>query len=192
MLKANFLGIKDLAARIEKAPEKLRKEIGTEIRLAGDMFRDLAIKDAPADVGGGAGLRGSISSKMTNPLTVEVVVGKETGPWMEFGTKRKFRAIPGIDASVYKGKGTGSAEDALRNITAWVKRKGIKFQSAATFKSGKRAGQQKNLTLEQTGWLVFHFIMLNGVNPHPFFFKQIPIVRKEVIARIEKLLTGIV
>lgn len=89
--------------------------------------------------------------------------------FLEFGTRKKFKAIPGVEAPKYT-KGDGTAEQALEAIKAWVKRKNIRIESAAKYKSGKRAGQNKMLTQEETAHLIFHYIMLNGIKPQPFFF----------------------
>jgi hypothetical protein len=67
-------------------------------------------------------------------------------------------------------KSSGTAEQALTFITAWVKRKGIRFESASVFKSGKKAGKNKLLSYEETAYFIFHHIMLVGIKPRPFFF----------------------
>jgi hypothetical protein len=188
MVKVNLVGFKQFQDLLKKAPERLVQDLDGEVKLAAENFRDLAVKDAPKDRAGGSGLSGSIVVKNPNTLTWEVVVQKDYAPYLEFGTKLNFRAIPGIDSSVYKGKGKGTAEQALESIKAWVKRKGIKFQSAGTFRTGKKKGQNKNLTLEQTAYIIFHFIMLRGIKAQPFFFKQIPIVRRDFFRRVRERL----
>jgi len=187
MVKVKLIGFKQFENILKQAPEKLKTELEGEVKLAAENFRDLAVKDAPKNTGS-AGLSGSITVKNVNTLQWEVVVGAKYAPYMEFGTKRKFTPIAGINSAPYKGKGTGTAEQALESITKWVKAKGIKFGSAATFKSGKKKGQNKNLTLEQTAYIIFHFIMLNGVKAQPFFFKQIPIVRRDFFRRVRERL----
>src|SRR5688572_21918095 len=172
MVKVKLVGFKQFENILKQAPEKLKTELEGEVKLAAENYRDLAVRDAPKNTGS-AGLSGSITVKNVNTLAWEVVVGAEYAPYMEFGTKQNFRAIPGVDSSPYRGKGKGTAEQALESIKKWVRLKGIKFQSAGTFKSGKKKGQNKNLTLEQTAYIIFHFIMLRGVKAHPFFFKQI-------------------
>jgi len=186
MVKVNLVGFKQFQDLLKKAPQRLVKDLDGEVKLAAENFRDLAVKDAPKDRAGGSGLSGSIVVKNPNTLTWEVVVQKDYAPYLEFGTKLNFRAIPGIDSSVYKRKGTGTAEQALESIKAWVKRKGIKFQSAGTFKSGAKKGQNNNLTLEQTAYIIFHFIMLRGIKAQPFFFKQIPLVRRDFFRRVRE------
>ena len=191
MVKVKLVGFKQFENLLKQAPERLKTELEGEVKLAAENYRDLAVKDAPKNTGT-AGLSGSITVKNTNQLTWEVVVGAKYAPYMEFGTKGKFTPIPGVNSSPYMGKTGGTAEQALESIKKWVKAKAIRFQSAGTYKTGKKKGQNKNLTLEQTAHLIFHFIMLNGVKAQPFFFKQIPIVRRDFFRGVRNVLKNFI
>src|SRR5688572_4878521 len=145
MLKANFLGLKELEGRIAKAPDKLRKEIGARIQLAGERFAELAKKDLSSGVltKPTGFLAGSIRPFKVSELSVAVIAGKHYAPYVEWGTITKVQVPSELADYAMQFKGRG---------------------------------------LRKNG----------GMFPRPFFFKQVPIVRKETIAKIETILTGIV
>ena len=143
MVKVNTIGFKELEAKLKNAPANLRKEIGAEIQFAAERFTELAVKDAPANVAGGIGLRGSIRPVKVAELTSEVAVHKEYAPYVEWGTITRVQ-VPSELASY-----------------------AIQFKGRGIRKNG-------------------------GMFPQPFFFKQIPIVRKETIAHIENILQNLV
>jgi len=186
MINVNIVGYKQFQDSLKKMPSTLRKEVGARVKASADQFRDLAIKDAPADVGF---LRSQITVKPIDELKYEVVSGSEYSAPMEFGTKGKFQPIPGIDASEFKGKPTGGTfQEMLKNIEAWVKRKGIAgtYSVKTKRRTGNKATQQSQN--KQLAYLIARSILNNGVTPHPFFFKQIPIVRRDLFRKIRNIL----
>lgn len=203
MINVNLVGFKQFTDTVNKLPITLRKEVSTSVRAAADRFRGEAIKAAPADVGF---LRSQITVKPIDELKYEVVSGSSYSAYMEFGTKSKFKAIPGIDASEFKGKGTGDYYDFLNNILNWVKRKGLhteglqqsfgsdqeRFLSLTERNKARKKRGLKRITkdksLERTAAAIAYFIMKHGVKPHPFFFKQIPIVRRDAFRNIRNIL----
>ena len=190
MVKVKLDFPKGLKDKIDKAPKKLRKEINDAIVLSGERFTELAVKDCPGDTGF---LSGSIRPTKLGEAMVEVAVHKEYGAYMEFGTKSRFKPIEGVDASVYKGKGTGDYFDFLNNILDWVKRKGIGMGTLSETNAVRRRFKQKTVTkkdrLLDVAQAIANSISRHGVKPHPFFFKQIPIVKKETIDNIENILS---
>jgi hypothetical protein len=169
MIKVNLVGFKEFQTTMKKLPTELKKEVGTRVRSSAEQFRDLAIKDAPADVGI---LRALITVKPIDELTYEVVSGSEYSAPMEFGTKTKFIPIPGIDSSEFKGKPTGGTWlKFIQNINNWTKRKGITGKSAP--------------------FLIARSIVKFGVRPHPFFFRQIPIVRRDFFRKFRNILKDV-
>jgi hypothetical protein len=165
MVKVNLIGFDRLLKRIEVAPANLKKEIGAEIQFAAEDFRERAIIDAPADVGF---LRGQITVNKLGELTAEVISGSKYSAPMEFGTKTKFQPIPGIDAGQFKGQPAGGTwKDFVANIKNWVRRKGIPATAA---------------------YPITRSIYRFGVKPHPFFFKQIGSVRKQLLRRVLNVL----
>lgn len=167
MAKVNLIGFKELQRKIAKAPDVLKQEIGAEVHGAAFEFQQLAFKDAPADVGT---LKSQITFKPTGELSAEVVSGSEYSAPMEFGTKGNFRAIEGIDSAPFKGQPSGGTwQEFIQNIKNWTKRKGI----------------------DAPPYVIAQSIIKKGVKPHPFFFKQIAPVKKELVGRIENILKDV-
>lgn len=164
MVKVNLVGFKQFQETIKKLPVELKKEVGAEIQFAAEDFRAKAIRDAPADVGF---LRSQITVLKTGEMSAEVVSGSKYSAPMEFGTKTKFVPIAGIDSSQFKGQPKGSWLDFISNIKNWTKRKGIPVSAA---------------------YLIARSIFKYGVKPHPFFFKQIGPVRRDLFRNIRNVL----
>jgi len=165
MVKVNLVGFKQFQDKFKKLPAELQKEIGVQVHFAAEDFRDRAIVDAPADT---SFLRGKISVKKTGELSAEVVSGSKYSAPMEFGTKSKFTPIPGIDSSQFRGQPTGGSWlQFISNIKNWVKRKGLPANSA---------------------YLIARSIFKFGVKPHPFFFKQIAPVRRDLFRNVRNVL----
>jgi hypothetical protein len=104
MVKVNVIGFKELESKLKNLPVTLRKEVGAEIQFAGERFTELARKDVAKDTGQ---LAGSIRPVRTSELSVEVVVGKEYAPYVEWGTITRVQ-VPSELASYaaqFKGKG---------------------------------------------------------------------------------------
>lgn len=190
--KIQLKGIERLLDRIQKAPMKIKLEISREL-LAGaeDIVRN-AIRDAPVDEGG---LRRGISLEKKDDLNFKVVSAAEYSPFVEWGTRKKVSVPAELSsyAQTFKGaKGSGTRAEALKAITGWVRRKGIRFDSSKTFKSGKKKGQKKKLTIAETALIIFYSIMVNGVKPQPYFFKnyfeQAPIIVKRIEAVLNRVI----
>ena len=184
-LKVSLNGFKELKERLSKS--NLQKEVNAELEKGAERMRAGAINDAPFGAGGllrgGIGVEGSGNG-------FRVFSNASYSGYVEFGTKKKVSVPAGLEsvAAELRGKGGGTAEQALKSIMEWVRLKGIRIESAATFKSGKKQGHNKQLTVEQTAYIIFHFIMLNGIKPHPFFFKQLDKFRPEIIKNVENVL----
>jgi hypothetical protein len=163
-------GIADVIKNINAYGAKTQALIHAELKASVQSMVRNAKKAAPKDMGA---LAGGINYKEVNKTLFEYFSQSEYSVYNEFGTKH-YRKIPpevqklGIQFSITKG--TGTAEQALNFIAAWAKRKGIRFESATVQKSGKKAGKNKLLSYEQTAYIIFHFIMIHGIKPRPFFF----------------------
>ena len=169
MVKVNLVGFKQFQDKFKKLPAELQKENGAEIQFAGEEFREKAIVDAPADVGF---LRGQITVKKISEMTAEVVSGSKYSAPMEFGTKSKFRPVIGVNADQFKGQPSGGTWlEFISNIKNWVKRKGLPANSA---------------------YLIARSIYRHGVKPHPFFFKQIAPVRRDLFRNVKNVLKDLV
>lgn len=99
-------------------------------------------------------LKGSIRNEKSKH-GYKVVVGAEYGPYVEFGTGKKFNAPQEfLDlAAQFKGKKTGSYEEALRSIGDWLRRKGVNPKE-----------------IETTAKQVFFIVLANGLEPRPFLY----------------------
>lgn len=181
MFKINTTGFQDLIKRLEKAPESLALKVDEAFGFAAKEFVDRAKRDAPKDTGN-SGLTGQISFRREKEMRYNIFSASRYAGYLEFGTKRNFVPIPGFEkeAAELKGLSSGTAEEAIQNITQWVKRKGIRFESASKYKSGKKAGQNRLLTIEQTAWIIWHFININGIKAQPYFFKQVAIAEGQL------------
>lgn len=172
-------GIAEIQDRLRKASGRLVVDADGVLQRNTQIIARNAMRDAPTDEGR---LKGAISASRVKQLEHEVVSPVNYSPFIEWGTKRKAKVPAELQsyAQQFKGLKTGSAKEALAAIMGWVRRKGIKFDSA-----GKTAkGKTKKLTIEQTAYIIFHFIMINGISPKPFFFKnfdkQQPIILGDV------------
>jgi hypothetical protein len=184
-------GIEKLRADLNKLPAILQKEIGAEIENGGKTFVDLAKKDlASSRRGNDEGiLLGSISYLKLDPLNIQVIAGAYHAPFIEFGTKARFRAIPGVDASQFRANGSNKdGKGFYDNILRWVKRKGI--TGTYSIKTRKRTGRKVDQQIEdeQTAFAIYLSIMRHGISPSPFFFKQMAPVEKQLITRIKTIL----
>lgn len=187
MVNVQLKGWEQVRSALRLLPEKLQKEVDIEMRDEAYRIEAAAKRDAPADQGT---IRQDILVKRYGLAKYSVVSGAMHAGYMEFGTKKKFRAPsdPFAQKAAQMLKGPGSSKGEFReNILRWTRRKGIRFQSAGSFKSGKRKGQNKTLTFEQTGYIIYHFIALNGISGKPYLFKQFnPQKRADFLARTER------
>lgn len=185
-IKISTTGLAELIRKLATAPKEIQREVEAKLEDAASSFVARAKRDAPKDVGF---LAGQINFAKTGPMKYDIASQSAYAGYLEFGTKKKFQNIPGFEdvAAQLKGTGTGSADDALKNIKAWVRRKGIRFQSAGTFKSGKKKGQNKDLSAETTAYIIFHFIMLNGIKAQPYFFKQVEPMIKQLETSLQNI-----
>lgn len=179
MFKIKTTGFDDLLRQLEKAPDKIVKKVDGVFENNGKEYVARAKRDAPKDTGF---LTGEISYRKEKEMRYNIFSSSKYAGYLEFGTKRNFKPIPGFEkeAAELKGLSSGSAEEAIENITQWVKRKGIRFESASKVKSGKKAGQNRLLTVEQTAWIIWHFININGIKAQPYFFKQVAIAEGQL------------
>lgn len=193
-----FKGLKEAQAMFKNIPVKLIEAINDELETGAVHIVTTAKKLAPMDIGH---LASSISSYKVKDLEYQVSVNAFYAPYVEFGTgKYAASYVAGLPsdwqtyAAKFRGKNSsaGGADKFFENILRWVKAKGIRFESAATFKSGKRQGQNKLLTFEQTAYFIFHYILLNGIRPQPFlypaFINHQPEIEAGIITAVRKLL----
>lgn len=184
MFKVKVTGMADLKAEFASMAKELPDIVSGELETMSQEWVKLAKTDAPADQGA---LRGSITYYPAGPMKYEIVAQKFYAPFMEFGTKGKYQPIPGTEsiAAEFKGYKGGDFMELLRMIVRWVKRKGI--TGTYSVKTRRRTGNKINQFAEDysAAWPIAMSILKNGVNPHPFFFKQMHIVWPKMVRNVE-------
>lgn len=174
-----------MKAQFTSASKDLGEIVSAEVQAAAADFVAGAVQDAPVDQGA---LKGSISYYMDGEFNAVLVAQKFYAPFIEFGTKGKYKAIPGTEkiAAAFKGYKGGDFMELLRMIVRWVNRKGISGQYSV--KTRKRIGSKVNQLAEDysVAWPIALSILRNGVSPHPYFFKQQETVWPQMITRIER------
>jgi hypothetical protein len=184
MFKVKVTGLAGLKAEFASMAKELPDIVSGELETMSQEWVKLAKTDAPADQGA---LRGSITYYPAGPMKYEIVAQKFYAPFMEFGTKGKYTPIPGTEAiaAEFKGYKGGDFMELLRMIVRWVKRKGI--TGTYSVKTRKRSGNKINQFAEDysAAWPIAMSILKNGVNPHPFFFKQMHIVWPKMVRNVE-------
>lgn len=196
MLKVSFIGLDQYSRRIQNASKNIRPLIDGEIQAAGMMFRDGAKRDLISqggDSGGGAGLLGAITYTKLGESMCEISAEKFYAPFIEFGTKGKYRPIPGFEdvAALSKGVKRGNWLQFIESIKAWVKRKGIVATYSVKTQRRQKFNKGEADRTEQAAWAIALSIYKNGIAPTPFFFKQVTPVRNELYKRIEAVLNGL-
>mgnify|MGYP006281460533 FL=1 len=190
MIKVNVIGLDALKAQIASASQEVKNEIDGELNAAAMEFVGLAKRDLQSQGGDRGFLVRSITSKRIDNLLYQVSASEFYAPFIEFGTKSKFNPYPGTEefAAQYKGaKGSGAIKlfDAIK---AWVIRK--KIGATYNIKTRRKVRQTKD-EINTITYLIARSIYKYGISPKPFFFKQIPIVRKNLTTRVNAILNGI-
>lgn len=187
MFKVRITGMNGLKAEFASASDKIEKITATEVRAMAQDWVAGAQRDAPVDE---ATLKRLITYEQVSSLTYRVVSQAQYSPFMEFGTKGKYRPIPGTEAiaAQFKGFKGGDFMQLLRAIVRWVRRKGI--TGTYSVKTKRRTGNKINQFAEDysAAWPIALSILKHGVSPHPFFFKQGDIVWPQMVRRIEQQL----
>ena len=192
MISAKLIGLDDYLARIKQASKDIQAEVAAEIQLAGIEFRDHAKRDLVAQRGDTGGLLGSINTTIDNAFNVTVSAGKYYAPFIEFGTKGKYRLIPGTEAiaAQYKGFKRGNIDEFFLAILDWVKRKGLADRKTRGLPTG-RVRKAKDVDAYDAAFAIMMSILKKGIAPTPFFFKQITPVKARLEKRLETILNGL-
>lgn len=188
MIKVDLIGFDVYTRRINAAKSEIQEEVSAEIRLGGAKFVEGAKRDLINQGGDTGGLLNSIKNVSLDRFATEPRADKFYAAFIEFGTKGKYRPIPGVDPSEFKGIKRGNWKEFIEQIKAWVKRKGI----GATYSvKTRRKNRQTKDEIEGIAYMIARSIYRNGINPKPFFFKQIGPVKSHIRERLEKILNGL-
>lgn len=164
-LNVKLQGFDELKKRLEQAIKKVPAEVDAELEAASQQMREGAIRDAPADQGI---LRAEIQSAKLSFLNHGIFSNALYSGYMEFGTKSNVEIPPGLEdvASELQGKSVGSL-NAKEAIFQWCKRKGID---------------------PKLWYPIFIKIMVQGIKPHPFFFRQIDVAGPQLIKNVQNII----
>lgn len=186
MFKVKLTGLTGQIKEFASASKKLETIVSQELEGMATDFVAGAVRDAPVDEGR---LKGSIGYSGSG-MKYEVFAATYYAPFMEFGTKGKYRPIPGTEAiaAQFKGYKRGDIKAMFKAIAEWVRRKGITGRYSV--KTRRRVGNKKQQADENAAaaWPIMLSILRNGVSPQPFFFKQQDIVWPAMIRRVEQRL----
>lgn len=177
--------------RLINASTKLQEDVQAEVEAAAIEFVGLAKRDLASQGGNTGTLLRSISYAQETPYSYKVSANAFYAPFIEFGTKRKYNPYPGTEefAAQYRGKvNQGNWIDMLMSIYQWVKRKGIGVTYNIKTRRKNRQTADQKLAI---AYAITMSILRNGINPKPFFFKQIPIVMGNLTKRINLIMDGI-
>lgn len=184
LIKISAPGIAQVLKDLDSFEAKTKALIHAELKASMQTIVRNAKREAAKDMGA---LASGVDYKEVNPTLFEYFSQLGYSAFLEFGTRRRVKIPPEVQKlgiQINYQKQTGTVEQALKSITAWVKRKGIRFDSASLTKSGKSKGKNKKLSYETTAWFIFHHIMINGIKPKPFFFpallNETPLLQKRL------------
>lgn len=182
-------GVQAAIDKLQKTGGEIAKEIDMEIASGTQRMAKVAKVNAPADMGD---LRRKISARPVKFLSYELVAQTDYAAYVEFGTKSKFDNSISDEAKAaaaqFKGKGRGDLKAMERNLTAWVRRKGL----AGTYsvKTKKRTGNKANQAKEdkQVARAIMFYILKYGIKPQPYFFPAYYSEKPKLIAQITNIL----
>lgn len=160
-------GFDQFAAKLKTLPVVVRKEVGGETLEAVRHWADLSRRMAPKDQGR---LVNAIAYSKTGELSSQLTCNALQAPYMEWGTKTYVHVPAELSAyaSQFIGKGVKGARFALQKaLYAWMDRVGIPVEFQ---------------------WVTYIRIVTRGVKPHPFFFPPKPIVQKEFISNVKRII----
>lgn len=178
-------GIKNVVNRIKAYPEKIKTEVDGIMAEESLGMAAKNVNDAPVDE---SFLRQSISSERKGEMHYNVSASIGYAPFIEFGTKRKFRnPYPTIDPSQFKGKGgSANGKGFYDEILAWVRRKG--FASTKTKSGARSRSLDSRIAEEQAAYAIYVHILRHGTKPHPFFFKHYFTATQNIIKKVRAVI----
>jgi hypothetical protein len=163
MFTFQIKGLGNLFKTLNNYPKQVRKDVGNEMKAAAQEMAFGAKRDAPNDTGF---LHGGISVVVKDHLNYEVVSRMDYSAFVEFGTRGKTRVPAGLENYAAQFRGQGDALKAREMIYEWCRRKGI----------------------DPTLWYpIYVSLMVRGVTPHPFFFKQFGPAKNNLMRNLKKI-----
>lgn len=162
-LKFKIEGINRIRTVLDKQFKSITGEMAQEIQDSMSNMELKALQDAPTDQGL---LKAGISVQKIDELTYDLICQVGYAPFIEFGTRLKVQIPSELQAIAGQFRGAKSEGDAKKMIYDWCKRKGI----------------------EESGWYpIYRSIMINGIRPRPFFFKQLEAEKPNLIKNLKRI-----
>jgi hypothetical protein len=191
-------GLKEIQVQIKTYTKELEKRADEIIEDNVRQMVQRAKRDAPKDFGT---LQNSITAKKISPSNWAMVAQAAHAVYIEFGTKGRYRPIPGVDPKEFKAPGDkNTGKGFYDSILDWVKRNGIAGTYSTGYlryekgskKKGRRLGSSldKQLEDEQAAFAIYLSIMRHGIKPHPFFFKQQEEQEKKLYKDLQDLINN--
>lgn len=186
MIRITTIGLDKMIDSLNKAPKKIQSEVSQEIAVAAAEFEAGSVKNLISQGGDTGTLAKSIGKKQETPFAWDVFVGAYYAPFIEFGTKGKYKNPLGVEVPAYTKRGDFS--QMLASLEKWVKRKGI----GVTYKvSTRKKNRQTKNDIRQIAFAIAVSLLKNGVTPKPFFYSNITPVKANLTKRIEAVLNGL-
>lgn len=157
-------GLEKLRKALQEKAKDIEQEIGMEIQDSAENIANNAALEAPVDQGM---IKAQISSKKEDDLNYDVVSPIGYSPFVEFGTRSKVKIPAGLEKIAAEYRGMKSEGDAKKAIFDWCRRKGIP---------------------EDAWYPIYRSVMVNGITPQPFFFKQLDKEKPRLIKNIQNVL----
>jgi hypothetical protein len=180
LINAQIIGLGEFNNRIKSAENEIKAEVDAELQSTAMEIVEFAKKDLNNQGGDTGRLYNSIQYAKEDNLSYKVFIPNDVyyAPYIEFGTKSKVKVEPGFEevAQEFKGRKSNSSLTLIEAIRAWVLRKGI---------------ESEEKKVNRAAYLIARSIYKNGINPKPFFFKQVAPARIKLMNRIKSILDGI-
>lgn len=202
-LSIEVKGLDELRKTLSSLTTKGRKVIRQEFREAGNEIVNKMKRDVPVDQ---ARLKNAITFIQNSDTDIEIVAQSAYAPYIEFGTKSRFKADSEVAsyAATFRGPTGISDIDPIVALTAWVRRKGFAATYSTKYnirsRSGKRSSRTKGEAQmeKQIAYAIFWSIKKKGIKAQAFFFKtktgqsRITEIQKTITAKLETGLKALI
>ena len=181
-------GLAQLVKRLDQYPIEVQERAAGAIeRVVQEISRDQK-RSAPKHIGNLAQNTNYVQEVATKDWIL--FSNTEYAAFVEFGTGQKFKLqypeLSGI-AAQFRGKGTGTFKEFVRQMEIWVKRKGI----GATYNvKTRRKNRQSADQIRSIAYGMAVNIYLYGGRPQPFFFEPYFTRRPKIVSEVRKAIEG--
>lgn len=165
-------GLEKLKARIKELPSDVQEEVVGEIQAWGNEVNAAQLALISQQKIQDLGALQQNTKAVPNPDGVELISNVYYAPFVEFGTGAKVKVPAEVAnyASRFKGQKRGSFAQFVIKMREWLKRKGYNEKLAFIAALNK---------------------IKNGSEPRPYFFDPYLKKRRQLIDRINKVISDI-